>query len=102
MELFDRKYANEFALFADVIASTKKPIDAFCIVSASDDQKGEAAYWMAVRFGAQHCGFWVVGESPKIKSIDAQHHKVTKWIDNIENVPAGNVVILDAIQINII
>jgi hypothetical protein len=26
MELFDRNYASEFALFADVIASTKKPI----------------------------------------------------------------------------
>lgn len=76
------------------VASQKGAIDAFCLIASGDDQKDEAAYWAAIRVGAQHCGFWVVGNSPKIKVIDKEWQKVTLWVDDIGSIPPGNIVLI--------
>jgi len=87
---------DELTTLAEALAaaSARGPIDAFCLIATGDDEKDEAAYWSAVRLGAQRCGFWIVGRSARIKLIDAEHGKITEWIDDISHIPEGNIVVL--------
>lgn len=69
--------------------------NAICIKACRDDYADEKAYWQAVRLGADHKEFWIVGDSPRIVELEKEWGKVTKHFSADAMVLGDNVIVID-------
>ena len=91
---FQHLAVKEIELMAEHVWSldANGPLRAICLYACDDADLEEAAYWIAIKLGAQTCEFIVVGDSHTLREIDKEYGNVTQWAHSTEYLPTCNVL----------